>query len=305
MHHPIKTTKRGNKMSKSAAKYIRANVSGRIADLCLDVLYTPAIRKNWRNADVLARFLIDTVANAYQCENSTTFADNGYTDMEDAIASYIEANLCDWTQDKFLASSFGKQTAQEITARLIEWYVKNTEFEQRRRAADNDAEFNTRKMRLMIKNGAYDAEHAEALRMNLGIDQAEKLITAMDGQPGAKEAASGFLMRVDANEIDFMVGVADRRSVLMQPCAAARNNAHYYELLVAKRQRKGQVSMTQIDLAYEYILNDAIAGDMVKSADLYHRSILMRDGSWLQLMVSEHNPNIKHGFYVKTQDKLA
>lgn len=292
-------------MSKSAAKYIRANVSGRIADLCLDVLYTPAIRKNWKNADVLARFLIDTVANAYQCENSTTFADNGHADMEDAISSYIEANLCDWDQAKFLASSFGKQSAEEITARLNEWRTKNAEFELRRVATQNelvaqqpqsaaeemqiifwaandyvarrniveaaheealrmndDAEFNTRKMRLMIQNGAYDAEHAEALAMN------------------------------DAWHLE-------------QPCAAARNNAHYYELLVAKRQRKGQVSMTQIDLAYEYILNDAIAGDMVKSVDLYHRSILMRDGSWLQLMVSEHNPNIKHGFYVKTQDKLA
>lgn len=98
--------------------------------------------------------------------------------------------------------------------------------------------------------------------------------------------------------VEWMRGVVSR----MQPCAAARNNAHYYELLVAKRQRKGQVSMTQIDLAYEYILNDAIAGDMVKSVDLYHKEILMRDGSWLQLVDAIRMP---HGFYVKTQDKLA
>jgi len=116
-------------MSKSAAKFIRANTSGHTTDLLLDTLYTPSIRKNWRNADVLARFLVDTVANAYECENSTTFADNGFDSMEDAIAVYIDANLGDWNQASFLASSFGKRTAQEIADRLAEVMFKNAAFE--------------------------------------------------------------------------------------------------------------------------------------------------------------------------------
>lgn len=120
-------------MSKSAAKYIRNNVSGRTADLLLDVLYTPAIRKQWRNADVLARFLIDTVANAYECENSTTFADNGFDSMEDAIAVYIDANLGDWTQDSFLESSFGRRTEKEIAIRLGRVMLQNKFFEERQR----------------------------------------------------------------------------------------------------------------------------------------------------------------------------
>lgn len=225
-------------MSKSAIKYINSCVSGKTADLLIGCINNDRIRKNWRNADVLARFLVDTVANAYQCEDSTTFEDNGHTDMDDAISSYIEANLCDWDQESFLASSFGKQTAQEISANLDEWRTKNAAFEAKQR----------------IKKEVFDADTLE---------------------------------RVESR---------------MQPCSAARNNAHYYELLVAKRQRKGQVVMTTIAGAYEYIVNDAVAGDMVKSVDLYHREILMRDGSWLQLVEASHLP---HGFYVKTQDKLA
>ena len=102
----------------------------------------------------------------------------------------------------------------------------------------------------------------------------------------------------DHNDIEYMRGVVSRS----RPCNAARNNAHYYQLLVAERQRQGYVAMTECHLAYQYILNDAIAGDMVKSCDVYRLEILMRDGSWLQLVEASHLP---HGFYVKTQDKLA
>ena len=123
-------------MSKSAIKYIRANIKAPAgAAWLVGFINNPEVRKNWRNADVLARFLIDTVANAYQCENSTTFADNGHKDMDDAIESYVEANLDDWTQARFLASCFGKQTAEEISKRLNEWRTKNAEFEARQKRA--------------------------------------------------------------------------------------------------------------------------------------------------------------------------
>lgn len=123
-------------MSKSAIKYIRANIKAPAgASWLVGFINNPEVRKNWRNADVLARFLIDTVANAYQCENSTTFADNGHKDMDDAIESYVEANLGDWTQASFLASCFGKQTAEEISKRLNEWRTKNAEFEARLKSA--------------------------------------------------------------------------------------------------------------------------------------------------------------------------
>src|SRR6478736_5163645 len=61
---------------------------------------------------------------------------------------------------------------------------------------------NSDTMNLMAANREYCAMRDEASKMNLGIIQAEKIITAMDGQPGAKEAASGCLMRDDHNEID-------------------------------------------------------------------------------------------------------
>lgn len=152
---------------------------------------------------------------------------------------------------------------------------------------------------------AIDAAHDEAQAMNDGINKALAVINAMMPEPGAQEAARGVLIRADYNECDFLADTAMALWHRSQPCAAARNNAHYYELLVAKRQRKGYVAMTERHLAYQYIINDAIAGDMVKSCDLYRMEILFRDGSWLQLVETMTTDITPHGFYVKTQDKLA
>lgn len=217
-------------MSKSAIKYINSCVSGKTADLLIGCINNDRIRKNWRNADVLARFLVDTVANAYQCENSTTFEDNGHTDMDDAISSYVEANLCDWDQDKFLASSFGKQTAQEISANLDEWRTKNAEFEAKQQPQSAQAAFesldlfaqwnvvdeahaeaisinttfdtsfhrraaNWGAMDMLCREVHLERAHDEANTMNDGIDLAHRIITAMDSEPGSYQAARGCLMR--------------------------------------------------------------------------------------------------------------
>lgn len=121
-------------MSITAKKYINyCFTDTKIANLLIGCIDNRAIRKQWRNADVLARFLVDTVANAYECENSTTFADNGFDDMEDAINSYIMANLDDWDQEKFLASSFGKRTVKEIADRLSEVAFNNAAFEAKQK----------------------------------------------------------------------------------------------------------------------------------------------------------------------------
>lgn len=313
-------------MSKSAAKYIRANVSGRIADLCLDTLYSPDVRKNWRNADVLARFLIDTVANAYQCENSTTFADNGHADMEDAISSYIEANLCDWDQEKFLASSFGKQTAEEITARLGEWAFKNAAFEAKQKAAGIDQ----------------DAAHAEALEMARAIDtnfrfpavdeatrvwceevRARWLVrrkVVRDAACGYNNAFLAFFHATDYDTfthaciawlhlMDEAIAYDQEHNAMreikevfdaQQPCSEAEHNAHYYQLLLAKRWKEQRVIMTTKNGAFNYILNDAIAGDMVKSVSLFTYTIDFRDGSVFDLRDGDWMP---HGFYASVQAK--
>lgn len=158
---------------------------------------------------------------------------------------------------------------------------------------------------LMTANRVWCQMRDEASAMNDGIDKALAVIDAMMPEPGAEEAARGVLIRADYNECDYLADAAMALWHRSQPCAAAEHNAHYYQLLIAKRQRKGQVAMTECHLAYQYILNDAIAGDMVKSCDVYRMEILFRDGSWLQLVETMTTDITPHGFYVKTQNKLA
>lgn len=54
------------------------------------------IRKNWRNADHLACLLINSVANAFQCESADTLEENMFDNMDQALESYIESNLDCW-----------------------------------------------------------------------------------------------------------------------------------------------------------------------------------------------------------------
>ncbi|MGL5281284.1 MAG: hypothetical protein ACRC8W_05910 [Plesiomonas shigelloides] len=54
------------------------------------------IRKNWRNADHLACLLINSVANAFQCETSESLKENMFDSMDQALESYIESNLDCW-----------------------------------------------------------------------------------------------------------------------------------------------------------------------------------------------------------------
>lgn len=69
---------------------VTVNLVGYVAD--------KNIRKNWRNANALAALIINSAANAFQCENSETFADSGFDDMAEAVSRYIDSNLDDWNQ---------------------------------------------------------------------------------------------------------------------------------------------------------------------------------------------------------------
>lgn len=97
-------------------------------------------KKLWRNADKLAALIVDSAANAFQCENSTTFADNHFDSMADAVDRYISSNLDDWSQSELEdCSSFWKV---DQLARLAEMVQRNVAFE------------------------AMQADHAEALEMD-------------------------------------------------------------------------------------------------------------------------------------------
>ena len=55
-------------------------------------------RKGFKNSVMLACLIINSTANALQCEDESTFKENGFTDMQDAINCYIQANLDSWNQ---------------------------------------------------------------------------------------------------------------------------------------------------------------------------------------------------------------
>lgn len=91
-------------MSKLAIKYLnQANEA--LAPLGLSVgvpsqwMDNQQARTSFKNSIILACLIIDSTANALQCEDKESMKENGFTDMQDAINCYIQANLDSWTQN--------------------------------------------------------------------------------------------------------------------------------------------------------------------------------------------------------------
>lgn len=91
-------------MSKLAIKYLnQANEA--LAPLGFSVgvpsqwMDNQQARNSFKNSIILACLIIDSAANALQCEDKESMKENGFTDMQDAINCYIQANLDSWTQN--------------------------------------------------------------------------------------------------------------------------------------------------------------------------------------------------------------
>lgn len=142
-------------MSKSAIKSLnRANEILAVLGLVVkvDMINDADIRKNWRNADVLACLIINSAANALQSENAETFEENMFDDMQDAIDCYIQANLESWNQKEWVA----RDVKAEL-ARLAEM-------------VNGQLAYNAR-----------EKDHAEALELNKLVDDAVFLSTLYAG----------------------------------------------------------------------------------------------------------------------------
>lgn len=163
------------------------------------------VRKNWRNADALAALIINSAANAFQCENSETFAENAFDDMAEAVERYIESNLDSWNGKSWtqkntgieldrLAAMVAANMAFETRVALVEEKHTDTtnriaaerdqltfrlSSEETQRALianahDEALEVNARRriaeffggMDYAARCAAVDAAHAEALEMN-------------------------------------------------------------------------------------------------------------------------------------------
>lgn len=90
-------------MSKLAIKYLN-QANDVLSSLGLSVgvpsqwMDNQQARTSFKNSVILACLIIDSTANALQCEDKESMKENGFTDMQDAINCYIQANLDSWTQ---------------------------------------------------------------------------------------------------------------------------------------------------------------------------------------------------------------
>lgn len=99
---------------------VTVNLVGYIAD--------KNVRQNWRNANDLAALIINSAANAFQCENSETLAknQNWFKTMDQAVNAYIDSNLDQWNQKE--VAGLCLVCAAELT-RLSEMVACNEKFE--------------------------------------------------------------------------------------------------------------------------------------------------------------------------------
>lgn len=136
-------------MSKSAIKSLTKAqeimaTAGVVVNL-VGYISDKAVRKNWRNADALAALIIDSAANAFGSENSTTCEQNCFDNMAEAVSRYIDANLDDWNQK---SAAFMKLDSETELARLSRNVELNAAFENR------------------------EADHAQALEINAALEWA-------------------------------------------------------------------------------------------------------------------------------------
>lgn len=118
-------------MSKLAIKHLnQANEA--LAPLGLSVgvpsqwMDNQQAHTSFKNSIILACLIIDSTANALQCEDESTFKENGFTDMQDAINCYIQANLDSWNQKDWPESCRDvKAELSRLSVMVEAWNKKN------------------------------------------------------------------------------------------------------------------------------------------------------------------------------------
>lgn len=118
-------------MSKVAINHLnKANES--LSSLGLTVgspdawMENESARKGFKNSIMLACLIINSTANALQCEDESTFKENGFTDMQDAINCYIQANLDSWNQNSWPESCRdAKAELSRLSVMVEAWNKKN------------------------------------------------------------------------------------------------------------------------------------------------------------------------------------
>ncbi|WP_157834742.1 MULTISPECIES: hypothetical protein [unclassified Serratia (in: enterobacteria)] len=150
-------------MSKTAinaltkAAHIAKCDSGFLTGFITDKAFRKAGK--WRNADALAALIINSVANAFQCECSSDMQNAGgyYNNMQEAIEGYVQANMDDWNGDEWSK----KDLAAEL-ARLAEMVERNAIFEAHTAALVINSRLDTTKRTVLGKVVSGATKHAES-----------------------------------------------------------------------------------------------------------------------------------------------
>ncbi|WP_368762026.1 hypothetical protein [Klebsiella pneumoniae] len=142
-------------MSKSAIKALnKANEILSSLNLTVGIpanwMVDTQARRQFRNADLLACLIINSAANALQCETADSLEDNLYDNMQQAIEGYIHSNLDCWNQKEWPESC--RDVNAEL-ARLAEMVEGQKRYNER------------------------EAAHAEALEVNAIVDNAVQVAT--------------------------------------------------------------------------------------------------------------------------------
>jgi hypothetical protein len=203
-------------MSKSAIKSLnRANAILAVIGLTIgepaNWMTDEQGRAKFENADLLACLIINSAANALQCETADTLDANMYDNMQQAVEGYIQANLDDWDQKEWPQSC---RDVREQLARLAEMVNAQLAYNARQEA------------------------HAEALELNAAVDEAVTLATlfvandnlAHIGVQHAVERIRHTLVNLNRYPAHFIVKMMI--SVWrLAPLARAEKKRRYLELL--------------------------------------------------------------------------
>ncbi|UJH95926.1 hypothetical protein [Pantoea phage Nafs113] len=255
----------------------------------------PELRKNWRSADQLAALIIDSAANAFGTENSTTFAANEFKDMADAVERYINANLDDWTQESFV--SLEKTTAGELR-RLAAQVALNVDFEAREAAhAVALAVQHRRRVAEYFMGLDYagrcaklDADHAAARAINESPAMKDSVMLAsITGWPVEFCAAE-----LEAEEGDFYAALSrlraieqDYRKTALKVCDYADNAKKLFPVGYRKQVFFNHLAPYQQGFLMAMDHEEALATEKQMHQDEFFNATPMMRGVWVNLNHAE------------------
>lgn len=284
-------------MSKAAIKLINANVTDTaLRAVLMEHLNDAALRKSWRNAEILVLAMLDSMANAYQCENSGTFAAHGFTDINHAIECYICANLCEWTQ-----ATYPRAALDQALGRLIAYRTVNAEFES---AAQGTATFAPDDMEFLAVFETLNAEQAiiytEQCSFFGALDHAGRQRAIEEAHEQALNIAQAELMAthdINASD-DYTIGARSAMLETIERCITRQHGETIAKDIMRRVCAQHAARVHGLAIAHNAVINDMALGEfneaMGKRAGLDYAYCSQVAERVIGFVVLEFGPDADH-----------